>query len=88
LDAFTQGLGDAMRPAGVHVMVVRPGFVRGRMTEGLAEAPLATTPRAVAAAIEAGLRRRAEIVWVPARLRLVMAVLRHLPRAVFPKLPV
>jgi decaprenylphospho-beta-D-erythro-pentofuranosid-2-ulose 2-reductase len=88
LDAFTQGLGDAMRPAGVHVMVVRPGFVRTRMTEGLAEAPLAATPDAVAAAIESGLRRRAEIVWVPARLRPVMAVLRHLPRAVFRRLPV
>jgi decaprenylphospho-beta-D-erythro-pentofuranosid-2-ulose 2-reductase len=28
LDAFTQGLGDALRGTGVHVMVVRPGVVR------------------------------------------------------------
>ena len=88
LDAFTQGLGDALRPAGVHVLVVRPGFVHTKMTAGLREAPLATTPDAVAAAIESGLRRRAEIIWVPGGLRPVMVVLRHLPRGVFRRLPI
>ncbi|MFF0060246.1 decaprenylphospho-beta-D-erythro-pentofuranosid-2-ulose 2-reductase [Streptomyces sp. NPDC005279] len=88
LDAFTQGLGDALHGTGVHVMVVRPGFVRTKMTAGLAEAPLATTPDAVAAAIEQGLRRRSETVWVPGALRLVMSALRHVPRPVFRRLPV
>ncbi|MBQ0846947.1 decaprenylphospho-beta-D-erythro-pentofuranosid-2-ulose 2-reductase [Streptomyces sp. BH-SS-21] len=87
LDAFTQGLGDALFGTGVHVMVVRPGFVRSRMTEGLEEAPLATTPEAVATAIETGLRRRSETVWVPGALRLVMSALRHVPRGVFRRLP-
>lgn len=88
LDAFAQGLGDALYGTGVHVMVVRPGFVRTRMTDGLPEAPLATTPEAVAAAVELGLRRRAETVWVPGALRMVMSALRHLPRGVFRRLPV
>ncbi|MFJ4711061.1 decaprenylphospho-beta-D-erythro-pentofuranosid-2-ulose 2-reductase [Streptomyces sp. NPDC088785] len=88
LDAFAQGLGDALHGTGVHVMVVRPGFVRSKMTAGLAEAPLATTPDAVASAIELGLRRRSETVWVPGALRWVMAGLRHAPRAVFRRLPV
>ncbi|EFL39574.1 decaprenylphospho-beta-D-erythro-pentofuranosid-2-ulose 2-reductase [Streptomyces griseoflavus] len=87
LDAFTQGLGDALYGTGVHVMVVRPGFVRTRMTAGLPQAPLATTPEAVAAAVELGLRRRSETVWVPGALRVVMSALRHLPRAVFRRLP-
>ncbi|BBC36055.1 Short-chain dehydrogenase [Streptomyces graminofaciens] len=87
LDAFAQGLGDALHGTGVHVMVVRPGFVRTRMTAGLPEAPLATTPEAVATAIELGLRRRSETVWVPGALRLVMSVLRHAPRSVFRRLP-
>ncbi|MEV3992216.1 decaprenylphospho-beta-D-erythro-pentofuranosid-2-ulose 2-reductase [Streptomyces sp. NPDC049837] len=87
LDAFAQGLGDALHGTGVHVMVVRPGFVRTRMTAGLAEAPLATTPEAVAYAIELGLWRRSETVWVPGALRVVMAALRHLPRPVFRRLP-
>ncbi|BCL22546.1 decaprenylphospho-beta-D-erythro-pentofuranosid-2-ulose 2-reductase [Streptomyces tuirus] len=88
LDAFAQGLGDALHGTGVHVMIVRPGFVRTRMTAGLPEAPLATTPEAVATAVELGLRRRTETVWVPGTLRVVMAALRHLPRAVFRRLPV
>jgi decaprenylphospho-beta-D-erythro-pentofuranosid-2-ulose 2-reductase len=88
LDAFAQGLGDALHGTGVHVMVVRPGFVRTRMTAGLPEAPLATTPEAVATAVELGLRRRSETVWVPGALRVVMAALRHLPRGVFRRLPV
>ncbi|WP_274561507.1 decaprenylphospho-beta-D-erythro-pentofuranosid-2-ulose 2-reductase [Streptomyces spiramyceticus] len=83
LDAFTQGLGDALHGTGVHVMVVRPGFVRSKMTAGRAETPLATTPEAVAAAIELGLRRRSETVWVPGALRLVMSALRHVPRPLF-----
>ncbi|MGY0492232.1 decaprenylphospho-beta-D-erythro-pentofuranosid-2-ulose 2-reductase [Streptomyces sp. WG-D5] len=88
LDAFTQGLGDALHGTGVHVMVVRPGFVRSRATAGRAETPLATTPEAVAVAIETGLRRRSETVWVPGTLRVVMSALRHVPRPVFRRLPV
>ncbi|WP_133912815.1 decaprenylphospho-beta-D-erythro-pentofuranosid-2-ulose 2-reductase [Streptomyces sp. NBC_00582] len=88
LDAFAQGLGDALQGTGAHVMVVRPGFVRTRMTAGLPEAPLATTAEEVAAAVEVGLRRRAEVVWVPGVLRVVMSALRHVPRGVFRRLPV
>ncbi|MDI9884103.1 decaprenylphospho-beta-D-erythro-pentofuranosid-2-ulose 2-reductase [Streptomyces sp. HNM0645] len=88
LDTFAQGLGDALHGTGVHVMVVRPGFVRSRMTAGLVEAPLATTPDQVAQAIEKGLRRRSETVWVPGVLRVVMSALRHVPRPLFRRLPV
>ncbi|MFD3336594.1 decaprenylphospho-beta-D-erythro-pentofuranosid-2-ulose 2-reductase [Streptomyces sp. NPDC058700] len=88
LDAFAQGLGDALHGTGVHVMVVRPGFVRSKMTAGLAETPLATTPEAVATAVELGLRRRSETVWVPGALRMVMAAVRHVPRPLFRRLPV
>ncbi|GAA2321796.1 decaprenylphospho-beta-D-erythro-pentofuranosid-2-ulose 2-reductase [Streptomyces kunmingensis] len=88
LDAFAQGLGDALHGTGVHVMIVRPGFVRSKMTAGLAEAPMATTPEAVALAVETGLRRRSETVWVPGTLRMVMSALRHVPRPLFRRLPV
>ncbi|MEE1833888.1 decaprenylphospho-beta-D-erythro-pentofuranosid-2-ulose 2-reductase [Streptomyces sp. SP17KL33] len=87
LDTFTQGLGDALHGTGAHVMLVRPGFVRTSMTAGRPESPFATTPEAVAAAIELGLRRRSEMVWVPGSLRLVMTALRHVPRAIFRRLP-
>jgi len=87
LDAFGQGLGDSLHGSGVHVMVVRPGFVHTKMTEGMEPAPFATTADKVAEAILAGLRNGAHTVWAPGILRFVMAVLRHLPRAVFRRLP-
>ncbi|MCU1449290.1 MAG: hypothetical protein JWP02_1460 [Acidimicrobiales bacterium] len=86
LDGFSQGLGDALAGSGVHVMIVRPGFVRTKMTAGLDEAPFTTTPEAVADAVVAGLRSGKELVWVPSILRWVMAVARHLPRPVFRRL--
>ena len=88
LDAFCQGLADALHGSGVHVMTVRPGFVHTRMTEGRPATPLSSTPDEVATAIELGLRRRSTTIWVPGTLRLVMAAIRHLPRPVFRRLPV
>jgi len=85
LDAFAQGLGDSLVGSGARVMIVRPGFVHTTMTKGLKVAPMATTPEAVADAIVDGLRKDREIVWVPAKLRWVFAVMRHLPRPVWRK---
>ena len=89
-DAFALGLHDALAPDGVHVLVVRPGFVRTKLTASMKAppGPLATTPDAVAEAVERGLLRRARIVWAPAAMRWVMVVLRHLPHAVFSRLPI
>jgi decaprenylphospho-beta-D-erythro-pentofuranosid-2-ulose 2-reductase len=86
LDAFAQGLGDALHGSGARVMVVRPGFVATRMTEGMDPAPFSTTPEAVAADIVAGLRKGRETVWSPAVLQAVFGVLRLLPRPVWRRL--
>jgi len=86
LDAFAQGLGDALAGSGVGVLVVRPGFVHTKMTAGLDPAPLATTPEKVADAIVAGLAHGSHTVWVPGVLRWVMSALRHLPRPLFRRL--
>jgi decaprenylphospho-beta-D-erythro-pentofuranosid-2-ulose 2-reductase len=88
LDAFAQGLGDTLAGTGVQVLVVRPGFVHTKMTEGLDAAPLATTPEKVAETILDGIAKGKHTVWAPPALRYVMAVLRHLPRPVFRRLPV
>ncbi len=86
LDAFAQGLGDSLIGSGARVLVVRPGFVRTKMTAGRDAAPFSTTSEAVAEAIEAGLRNRAEMVWVPPVLRWLMTVLNCLPRPIFRRL--
>jgi decaprenylphospho-beta-D-erythro-pentofuranosid-2-ulose 2-reductase len=87
LDALAQGLSDATASSGVRVLVVRPGFVNTRMTAGLPPAPFATTADAVADATVKAVDGAAPTIWVPGRLRLVFAVLRHLPRAVYRRLP-
>lgn len=88
LDVFATGLGDALHGSGVHVMVVRPGFVRTKMTEGLPEAPLSVGPDDVADAIVNGLRHNRETVYVPSTMRFVMSGLRHVPRSLFRRLPI
>jgi decaprenylphospho-beta-D-erythro-pentofuranosid-2-ulose 2-reductase len=88
LDAFYSGLTEALRPVGVQVTVVRPGFVHTRMTEGMKPAPLSTTPEAVAAVVVDAVRTRKELVWAPAPLRFVMSALRHIPRRIFRRLPI
>ena len=87
LDGFAQGLGDALVGSGAEVIIVRPGFVRGRMTAGMAPAPMSTTPAAVAEATAGALAAGRAVVWVPAQLRPVFAVLRHLPRSIWRRLP-
>jgi decaprenylphospho-beta-D-erythro-pentofuranosid-2-ulose 2-reductase len=88
LDALAQGLADATEGTGVRVLVVRPGFVKTRMTAGLAPAPMAVSADEVAQATVRALAGSAHTVWVPGRLRVVFAVLRHLPRRIFRRLPI
>ncbi len=87
LDAFAQGLGDALHGSGATVLVVRPGFVRTRMTQGLKEAPMTVDASDVARIIVAALRKGRETVYAPGPLRFVMAGLKSLPRPVFRRLP-
>jgi decaprenylphospho-beta-D-erythro-pentofuranosid-2-ulose 2-reductase len=80
LDAFARGLADAVGGSGVRVLLVRPGFVTGRMTAGMSPAPLATTPAAVGLAVGAALGGRRRTVWVPRRLALLATAMRLVPR--------
>lgn len=83
LDAVARGLSDSLRGTGVAVLLVRPGFVIGRMTAGMRPAPLATTPpvvgRAIAEAIDAG----KSVVWVPPTLRALAWAMRLAPSPVW-----
>ena len=92
LDAFGRGLADSLHGTGVDVLLVRPGFVTGRMTAGMTPAPLATTPTAVGAAVAARLRRGdgsspGGLLWVPPTLAAVAAAFRLLPRPLWRRLP-
>jgi NAD(P)-dependent dehydrogenase (short-subunit alcohol dehydrogenase family) len=87
LDALAQGLGDSLADSDVRMLVVRPGFVKTRMTASLKPTPFSSTPDAVASATVAALTGSAHTVWVPGVLRYLFMVLRHLPRPIYRRLP-
>jgi decaprenylphospho-beta-D-erythro-pentofuranosid-2-ulose 2-reductase len=87
LDAFAMGLGEALRGSGVTVHVIRPGFVRTKMTAGLPAAPFAVGPDQVAADIARGLHKGEAVIWSPPFLRWVFSALRLLPQPLWRRLP-
>jgi|ERR1700683_4742856 decaprenylphospho-beta-D-erythro-pentofuranosid-2-ulose 2-reductase len=80
LDAFARGLTDASEGTGVRVLLVRPGFVIGRMTAGMEAAPMSSTPQQVGKAVAAALNGRATQLWVPRSLAGLATVIRLMPR--------
>jgi NAD(P)-dependent dehydrogenase (short-subunit alcohol dehydrogenase family) len=87
LDGFASGLADALHGTGVRLLLIRPGFVIGRMTEGMSPAPMSSTPGQVADAVVRALSSRTDVVWVPGRLRLLVALMRVLPRPIWRRMP-
>jgi decaprenylphospho-beta-D-erythro-pentofuranosid-2-ulose 2-reductase len=88
LDAFYLGLGEALKPSGVRVLVIRPGQVRTRMSAHIKEAPLTVDKEYVANLAVTASAKGKELVWAPGAFRYVMMVLRHIPRPIFRKLPI
>jgi short-subunit dehydrogenase len=87
LDGFASGLADALHGTGVRLLIVRPGFVIGRMTEGMAPAPLSSTPSQVATATARALAKGRRKVWIPWALGPASAVMRMLPQFVWRRMP-
>jgi NAD(P)-dependent dehydrogenase (short-subunit alcohol dehydrogenase family) len=86
LDAFASGLSDRLTGSGAHVLVVRPGFVRSKMTRHLRVAPFPTEPRNVADTVAAALARGTRTVYVPRILGPTMTAVRWLPGPLFRRL--
>ena len=80
LDAFARGLSDALAGTGVRLLLVRPGFVIGRMTAGLPAAPMSSTPAQIGSAVAAALDGRASLVWIPRGLAAAAKVIQLVPR--------
>ncbi|RUP01918.1 MAG: SDR family NAD(P)-dependent oxidoreductase [Mycobacterium sp.] len=87
LDGFANGLADALHGSGVHLLIARPGFVIGRMTDGMAPAPLSSTPDQVAAATARALAKGRRSVWIPWALRPMFFTLRLLPQPIWRRMP-
>ena len=85
--AFLSGLRARLAGTGVHVLTVKPGFVRTRMTAGMALPPLLTaTPEQVAGAVLRAVRRQRNVIYSPAIWRLIALAVRAMPERLFKRL--
>ena len=87
LAAFLSGLRNRLANAGVHVVTVKPGFVRTRMTAGMdLPAWLTAEPGDVADAIMKAVGARRDVVYVLRLWRPLMWVMRLIPESAFKRL--
>lgn len=85
--AFLSGLRARANRGGVHVVTVKPGFVRTKMTEGMKLiGPLTVDAPVVGDAILSAVEKKTDVVYVSGKWRLVMLIIKTLPEAVFKKL--
>ncbi|AJA59565.1 MULTISPECIES: SDR family oxidoreductase [Bradyrhizobium] len=85
--AFLSGLRARASRGGVHVVTVKPGFVRTKMTEGMKLiGPLTVEAPVVGDAIFNAVEKKTDVVYVSGKWRLVMLIIKTLPEAVFKKL--
>mgnify|MGYP006277534457 CR=1 FL=1 len=78
LDFVARGLVDSGAP-GINILLVRPGFVRTRMTAGRKAPAWSVRPAAVADAVADRVTGPSQVVWVPGLLRWVARVVHVLP---------
>lgn len=82
LTHYLEGLDHKHHADGLRVVTVKPGFVKTTMTAGVQPPPFAGEPEAVARRVLGALDRGTPVVYAPAPWRLIMAVIRALPRAI------
>ena len=87
LTAFLSGLRNRLARSGIHVVTVKPGFARTRMTDGMdLPARLTATPDEVAAVVVKAVRQRRDVVYVRRVWRPIMFLLRTIPEYVFKRM--
>ena len=85
LDTYLEALRNRLSRKRVHVLTVRPGVVDTAMTKEVGGLFM-ISPDQVAQDIGKAIRKRKQIVYIPARWRLIMFVVRNLPSVIFRRL--
>lgn len=86
LSHYLESIDHKFHASGLHVLCVKPGFVKTSMTSGLKPPPFAGEAGAVAKDVVRALDRRKAVVYTPGIWALVMWVIRSLPRSVMRKI--
>ena len=85
LSTYLEAMDHKYRASGLWVLCVKPGFVKTAMTAGLKTPPFAGEADGVARDIVSAMDRKRPLIYTPGIWRLVMLLIRHLPRAVMRK---
>jgi decaprenylphospho-beta-D-erythro-pentofuranosid-2-ulose 2-reductase len=87
LTAYLSGLRNRLFHSGVHVLTVKPGFVRTKMTESLKLPPLVTAdPGQVAKKIYSAIEKKKNLIYVLPVWAILMLLIRSIPEFVFKKM--
>ncbi|AWH20243.1 SDR family oxidoreductase [Stenotrophomonas sp. ZAC14D2_NAIMI4_6] len=81
--AYLSGLGQRLRPAGVNVLVIKPGFVDTPMTAAFKKGALWATPDKVAAGIVKAIGKRKAVAYLPGFWWAIMMIIKNIPEFVF-----
>ncbi len=86
LDFYARGLASTLQGTGVTLKILRPGFVKSKMTEGMEIAPFAITVQECGKYGVAALKSRKLVTWAPSILKYVAFIFKSLPPTVFRKI--
>ena len=87
LDTFASGLRVRLFKSGVHVLIIKPGFVATAMTAHLNLPKLLTVnPNLVARDIRLAISKRKNIIYTPFFWRWIMLAIRWIPETIFRRL--
>ena len=87
LTAYLSGLRNRLFHSGVHVLTVKPGFVRTKMTEGLVlPMPVTADPEQVAKKIYTAIKKRKNVIYILPIWRVIIVVIVNMPETIFKKL--
>jgi decaprenylphospho-beta-D-erythro-pentofuranosid-2-ulose 2-reductase len=85
--AYLSGLRNRLFASHVHVLTVKPGFVRTKMIENLkTPGPITATPAAVANKIYAAVAKKQNVAYVLPIWRWIMLIIKAIPESIFKKL--
>lgn len=85
IERAAQGMQHRLAGSEVHVVLIKPGPTKTPMTASVAGGRLAS-PADVASVMASGVDKRSPVVYAPPLWRLIMLVVRTIPRAIFDKL--
>jgi decaprenylphospho-beta-D-erythro-pentofuranosid-2-ulose 2-reductase len=85
--AYLSGLRNRLVASNVHVVTVKPGFVKTKMIENLkTPGPITATPVAVANKIYKAVLKKQDVVYVLPVWRWIMLIIKNIPEGIFKKL--